>query len=118
MKNKTKYILSVILFIIGLLLFLANSILVEYYNFPWQTLIISGILLIISIVLLCFYYFKNVEFICPHCNTQFKPKTVKAVTAIHLAHLRYLTCPNCNKKGWCKDKFIEKKNHFWNWKNC
>ena len=110
MKNKTKYILSVWFFIISLLLFLANSILVEYYNCPWWTLIISGIFFILSIVIMCFIYFKNTEFVCPHCKTQFKPKTLNAVTAIHLVHLRYLTCPNCNKKGWCKDKFIEKEN--------
>jgi len=109
MKNKTKYILSVCIFIFCLLLFLANSIFIEYYNFPWWTLIISCTLFISSIVVMCYIYFKNTEFICPHCNTQFKPKTFNAIMAIHLVHLRYLTCPNCNKKGWCKDKFIEKE---------
>ena len=112
MKNKTKYIISVYTFTFCLLLFLANSILIEYYNFPWWTLIISGIIFILSIVVICIIYFKNVEFICPHCNTQFKPKTSKAIIAPHLGYLRHLTCPNCNKKSWCKDKFIEKETTF------
>ena len=110
MKNKTKYILCIGFFIISLLLFLTNSILVEYYNFPWWTLIISETILIFSIIVLCFIYFKNTEFICPHCNTQFKPKTSKAIMAPHFGNIRLLTCPNCNKKGWCKDIFIEKEN--------
>jgi len=114
MKNKTKYIVSICIFIFCLLLFLANSILIEYFSFPWWTLIITCTLFISSIVVIGFIYFKNTEFICPHCNTQFKPKTLNSVIAIHFWHLRYLRCPNCNKKSWCKDKFIEKETTYKN----
>lgn len=109
MKNKTKYILSAILFIISLILF-GTSIILTSYDFKMLWLVIvSTILFITLFILTCMFYFKNTEFICPHCNTQFKPKTLNSVMAIHTPTKRLLTCPNCNKKAWCKEKFIEKE---------
>ena len=108
MKNSTKYILSICFFSLCLGLVFASSILVSLKENLWWTIIIALVLMIVSIIVICIVYFKHAESICPHCNTQFKPKTIDAVKAIHLAHLRYLKCPNCNKKGWCKDKIVEK----------
>lgn len=110
MKNKTKYILSICIFTVCLLLVFASSVLVSLNENLWWTTIVSLTLLFVSILIICCVYFKNTEFICPHCKTQFKPKTITAIKAIHIGRLRYLKCPNCNKKGWCKDKFIEKEN--------
>lgn len=111
MKNKTKYILSAILFIISLILFVTSVVLASY-NFKMLWLVIVSLMLFITFfILTCVFYFKNTEFICPHCKTQFKPKTFDAVMAIHTPTKRLLTCPSCNKKAWCKDKFIEKETN-------
>lgn len=37
--------------------------------------------------------------------------------AIHTPTKRLLTCPICNKTGWCKEKFIENENTLENKKN-
>ena len=110
MKNKTKYILSAILFILSLILF-GTSVVLTSYNFKFLWLVIvSTVLFITFFITTCLFYFKNTEFICPHCNSQFKPKTFNAIMAIHTPTKRLLTCPICNKTGWCKDKFIENEN--------
>ena len=46
-------------------------------------------------------YFKSVDYICPQCHTQFKPRIREAFWANHNSRLRKLHCPNCGHHGWC-----------------
>lgn len=39
---------------------------------------------------------------CKRCNHKFVPTYSEAVWAAHIFTTRYLKCPECNKKSWCK----------------
>ena len=107
MKNKTKYILSISLFFADLILFVASILLYDYNEGFLALIIFASILLGVFITTTIITYFNHTEFICRHCNHQFKPNFKTALMAIHSFRYRLLTCPKCNKKSWCKDKFIE-----------
>jgi DNA-binding transcriptional MerR regulator/DNA-directed RNA polymerase subunit RPC12/RpoP len=46
-------------------------------------------------------YYKNTEYICAHCNEQFKPKMKARFFAYHTPKAAKLTCPKCGHKGFC-----------------
>ena len=108
MKNKIKYFISAGFLILSLLLFVASAILTEYFNNLWWTIVVSLILFIGLIIITFYFYIKASEFVCPKCNTQFKPKANSTIWAIHTITKRYLRCPHCQEKSWCKEVFPEK----------
>ena len=55
----------------------------------------------LSSVLLVRMYYKNTEYICPQCNTKFKPKFKEFFFAKHTPKTRKLTCTACGVKGFC-----------------
>ena len=59
----------------------------------------------------CFYALKlevSVGYYkCKHCGHEIVPTYTQALNAMHAGTTRYLKCPNCNKRSWCK-KVIKK----------
>ncbi|WP_125771085.1 MerR family transcriptional regulator [Companilactobacillus furfuricola] len=71
----------------------------------WLPFIIAMILVAIEAVLLTRYYFKNTNYICPNCNTTFKPAMWTAFWAKHTPKTRRLTCPNCGQTNNCVEVY-------------
>ena len=44
---------------------------------------------------------------CKNCGCEIVPTYKEAMNAMHMGFTRYLKCPNCNKRTWCK-KVINK----------
>ena len=44
---------------------------------------------------------------CKNCGCEIVPTYKEAMNAMHMGFTRYLKCPNCNKRTWCK-KVIKK----------
>ena len=44
---------------------------------------------------------------CKNCGCEIVPTYKEAMNAMHMGFTRYLNCPNCNKRTWCK-KVIKK----------
>ena len=44
---------------------------------------------------------------CKNCGHEITPTYFEALFAMHLSTTRYLKCPKCNKRSWCK-KVIKK----------
>ena len=107
MKNKTKYFITFGLVILSTILLIASTIITEHNKDLWWTILVSSIIFVGLIVICFYYYIKVVEFVCPKCNAQFKPKASETVWAMHTVTKRYLKCPKCGKYHWCKRKFIE-----------
>lgn len=70
----------------------------------WQFIAILGILILFLIP--CFYALKLEISVgvyqCKKCGHEFVPKYSEALLSMHMGTTRYLKCPKCNKKTWCK----------------
>jgi transcriptional regulator with XRE-family HTH domain/DNA-directed RNA polymerase subunit RPC12/RpoP len=73
---------------------------------PWEIviLVISLLFLILSAFLCVRLEWRAGVYVCPHCGESFKPSFWSVVWAMHTGTTRYLRCPKCQQKGWCKKK--------------
>ena len=75
----------------------------------WQLVTILGICVVFLIP--CFYALKLEVSVgaykCKNCGHEIVPTYTQALNAMHMGTTRYLKCPKCNKRTWCK-KVIKK----------
>ena len=75
----------------------------------WQLVTILGVCIVFLIP--CFYALKLEVSVgaykCKKCGCEIVPTYKEAMNAMHMGFTRYLKCPNCNKRTWCK-KVIKK----------
>ena len=89
--------------IIGLLVGLG---LVAYFipEGVWQLMAILGICVVFLIP--CFYALKLEvsvgKYKCKKCGHEIVPTYKQALNAMHMGTTRYLKCPKCQKRTWCK----------------
>lgn len=67
----------------------------------WIWFILGMIIVILGAAGLTWYYYTETAYICPNCNTEFKPKFWKSFWAKHNPRARKLTCPNCKQTDYC-----------------
>jgi len=71
---------------------------------PWQLVAILGITLVFLIP--CFYALKLEvsvgSYECKKCGCKIVPTYTEVLNAMHMGTTRYLKCPNCKKRTWCK----------------
>lgn len=77
----------------------------------WQLVTILGFC---AIFLIPFFYALKLEvsvgaYKCKKCGTEVVPTYQEALNAMHMGTTRYLKCPNCKKRTWCK-KVLTKKD--------
>ena len=108
LQSKSKTIWSamwviMIVCIIGLI----GSLAVVAFFVPegvWQ---LVAILVICALFLIpCFYALKLEVSVgaykCKNCGHEIVPTYKEALNAMHMGTTRYLKCPKCNKRTWCK----------------
>ena len=71
---------------------------------PWM---LAAILTLCAVFLIpCFYALKLEVSVgaykCKNCGHEIVPTYTQALNAMHRGTTRYLKCPNCNKRTWCK----------------
>ncbi|MBE6791431.1 MAG: helix-turn-helix transcriptional regulator [Ruminococcaceae bacterium] len=70
----------------------------------WQLVAIIGICIVFLVP--CFYALKLEVSVgaykCEKCGQEIIPTYNEALVAMHLGTTRYLKCPKCNKRTWCK----------------
>ena len=91
---------------------LISGLLIAAFVIPegvWQLVAILGICVVFLIP--CFYALKLEVSVgaykCKNCAHEIVPTYKEALNAMHLGTTRYLKCPKCNKRSWCK-KVINK----------
>ena len=76
---------------------------------PWQ--LVTILVLCVVFLLPCFYALKLEVSVgaykCKNCGHEFVPTYKEALNAMHRGTTRYLKCPECHKRSWCK-KVIKK----------
>ncbi len=70
----------------------------------WQVVTIIGLCIIF--LMPCFYALKLEVSVgaykCKNCGHEIVPTYTQALNAMHMGTTRYLKCPNCGKRTWCK----------------
>ena len=78
----------------------------------WKLIII--ICSVIMFLLPCFYALKLEVSVgvykCKKCGCEVTPTYNQALRAMHMGTTRYLKCPNCNKRNWCKKEINKNQN--------
>jgi DNA-directed RNA polymerase subunit RPC12/RpoP len=76
----------------------------------WQFVTIIAICVVFLIP--CLYALKLEVSVgayrCKNCGHEIVPTYTEALNAMHMGTTRYLKCPKCNKRTWCK-KVLYKK---------
>ena len=77
----------------------------------WQ--IVAIIVLCVVFLIPCFYALKLEvsvgSYRCKNCGHEIVPTYKQALWAMHMGTTRYLKCPKCNKRTWCKKILKNKK---------
>ena len=105
-KNKTIWISMWAIMIVSMTALLAG-LLVAALLIPqgvWQIVTIIGLCVVFLIP--CFYALKLEVSVgaykCKKCGHEIVPTYTQALNAMHMGTTRYLKCPKCNKRTWCK----------------
>ena len=110
-KNKAVWSSMWIIMIISITVLIAG-IFIAAFLIPkgvWQLVTILCVCVVFFIP--CLYALKLEVSVgaykCKNCGCEIVPTYKEAMNAMHMGFTRYLKCPNCNKRTWCK-KVIKK----------
>lgn len=109
-KRLRKFRITVILIAIPLCLLEIGSIALWYFKGIWWpcVAVYAGLAIPFGIIFTKLYYDK-IDYICPECHEQFKPRFKEVFFASHTPKTRKLVCPKCGKKSYCVETWGEKK---------
>ena len=107
-ENKQKILLTTMIGVISTITFLTLLLVVCFYT-DVITLPIKMVLMVIAISVFGVGLYvamwgdrKIGYFKCRNCNELFTPTFMQYNMGIHLLSTRYLKCPHCKTKTWCK----------------
>lgn len=105
-KNKTIWVSMWTIMIVCMIALFAG-ISIAAFLIPegiWQFVTILGICVVFLIP--CFYALKLEisvgAYKCKNCGHEIVPTYSEALWALHMGTTRFLRCPNCKKRTWCK----------------
>lgn len=107
-QSKKNIVLEIVTVFITLLASLTLIIIAGYLqmeNWLRILLIVIGFIVIIGgITVACVLELQAGTFECRHCNTRFVPTAKAFIAGPHTLTTRYLKCPECGKKSYCKKR--------------
>ena len=105
-KNKTIWNAMWTIMIVSIIGLIGGLAIIAFFvpEGPWM---LVAILALCAVFLMpCFYALKlevNVgAYKCKNCGYEIVPTYKQALNAMHRGTTRYLKCPKCNKRTWCK----------------
>ena len=111
-KNKTVWRSMWVIMTVSMIALFAGLFIAAYLipEGVWQLVTILGLCVVFLIP--CFYALKLEVSVgaykCKNCGHEIVPTYTQALNAMHLGTTRYLKCPECQKRTWCK-KVINKE---------
>ena len=105
-KNKTIWTTMWAIMIVSIIALLGGLFVAAYLvpEGPWQLVAIIAIVVVFLIP--CFYALKLEVSVgaykCKNCGNEIVPTYSEALNAMHMGTTRYLKCPKCNQRSWCK----------------
>ena len=110
-KNKTIWNSMWVIMTVSLIGLIGGLALIAFFipEGPWMLVAILALCTLFLIP--CFYALKLEVSVgaykCKNCGHEIVPTYAQALNAMHRGTTRYLKCPKCNKRTWCK-KVIKK----------
>ena len=106
LSNKFLFNLEIVLGCISTFVLLSFVFIASFCNIN-TTLKIVLIILGVITSFLGFGFCLKIEsdigvYVCSKCNHKYIPKFKNVFWAMHIGRIRYLKCPNCNKRSWSK----------------
>lgn len=112
--EKNKLVIYWVLFAISLLIVIGLAFLLEYYPMELYLQIILTIVMLVLLFIPTYMlheFYRVVGFYkCSNCGHEFVPEKKNYLLTIHSGRSFLLTCPNCNKKTFCKKVFKSNDN--------
>ena len=110
-KNKTIWTTMWIIMSVNITALIAGCLIAAYLiPEPWKLITVIAVCVVFLIP--CFYALKLEVSVgaykCKNCGNEIVPTYSQALNAMHYGTTRYLKCPKCNKRSWCK-KVINKE---------
>jgi transcriptional regulator with XRE-family HTH domain/DNA-directed RNA polymerase subunit RPC12/RpoP len=105
-KNKIIWTSMWIIMLVSMIALFAGLFLTAFLvpEGPWQ--LVTILVLCVVFLLPCFYALKLEVSVgaykCKNCGHEIVPTYTQALNAMHMGTTRYLKCPKCNKRSWCK----------------
>ena len=105
-KNKTIWNAMWIIMTVSILGLIGGLTIIAFFmpEGPWMLVAILSLCVVFLIP--CFYALKLEVSVgaykCKNCGYEIVPTYKQALNAMHRGTTRYLKCPKCNKRTWCK----------------
>ena len=105
-KNKTIWSSMWVIMIVSVIGLLAGIFVARFFipEGVWQLITVIGLCIVFMVP--CFYALKLEVSVgaykCKNCGHEIVPTYTQALNAMHFGTTRYLKCPECNKRTWCK----------------
>lgn len=107
-EAKKKIIIAVVVGFVTLLASLTIIILAGYLNLKTSLrvilIIIGFVVMLLGIGVCCVIERDAGVYQCRHCGEKFVPTMKSYIMGAHTLTTRYLTCPKCKKKSYCKKR--------------
>ena len=110
-KNKTIWNAMWTIMIVSIIGLIGGLVIVAFFvpEGPWM--LVAILTLCVVFLIPCFYALKLEVSVgaykCKNCGYEIVPTYKQALNAMHRGTTRYLKCPKCGKRTWCK-KVIKK----------
>lgn len=105
-RNKTIWTSMWAILTVAMISLFAGIFIVAFWvpEGPWQLIAVLGLCIIFLPP--CFYALKLEVSVgaykCKNCGYEIVPTYSEALNAMHMGTTRYLKCPKCEKRTWCK----------------
>ncbi len=105
-KNKTVWSSMWAILLVSMTALIAGIFIARFliHEEIWQLITVLGLCVIFLPP--CFYALKLEVSVgaykCKNCGHEIMPTYTQALNAMHMGTTRYLKCPKCNKRTWCK----------------
>ena len=107
LKNSKRLIYAeVAIFAISLVAFFALVLvsgLAALEDWLRVTLVVASLVILFGGIFVCTHLDADSSiYECKHCHVHFKPSVGAYLIGMHTITKRYLKCPECGKRSWCK----------------
>lgn len=109
MSNAIKILLGLFAVFVSLTLLVISIAIFEFLPVDMSIIFValSVIVFILALIMALMIDYGTGEYECKKCGHKFKPTFGAYIWSIHMPTGRYLKCPHCGKRNFCKRRFSE-----------